>query len=73
MNIFDNNTRDLMNYHLMKTKVPFFQNCELLEFAVQCECKNFVALESIQNVITELWYGQLIHKAGTRFRLKVKY
>ena len=70
MNVFDNNTRDSMNYHLMKSKVPFL-NCDLLDFAVQCECRYFIALSSIQNVITELWYGQLIHKAGTRFRLKV--
>ena len=70
MNVFDNNTRDSMNGVLMKTEVPFMKH-DFLYFAVQCECKNFVALPSIQSVITDLWYGLLIHKAGTQFKLKV--
>jgi hypothetical protein len=71
MNVFDNNSSDSMNGILMQREDPFIKR-DILYFAVQTECKNFIALPSIQNVITDLWYRRLIHKAGTRFKLKVK-
>lgn len=73
MNVFDANTKDTMNCVIMQNNIPFILNCDCLNFAVECECKRFVALGSVQNVITELWYRKLIHKAGTRFKLRVNH
>lgn len=70
MNVFDTNTRDSMNGVLMQTEIPYMKT-DCLDFAVQCECRRFVALPSIQNVITEMWYCKLIHKQASSFKIKV--
>lgn len=71
MNVFDTNTKDSMNAVLMQAEVPFLKT-DCLDFAVQCECSRFVALPSIQHVITKMWYRKIVHKTGSSFKLKVK-
>ena len=72
MNVFDTNTRDSNNAVLMNAKVPFLKT-DCLDFAVKCECRRFVALPSIQNVITKMWYRKIVVKTGSSFKLKVRF
>ena len=70
MNVFDKNTKNTMNSVLMQAEVQFLKtNC--LDFAVKCECRRFVALPSIQEVITKMWYRKIVHKTGSSFKIKV--
>jgi hypothetical protein len=72
MNVFDTNTRDSMNSVLMTAKIPFLKT-DCLDFAVKCECRRFVALPSIQDVITKMWYRKIVHKTGSSFKLKARF
>ncbi len=70
MRIFDNNTKYSINKFLKHTRASFL-NLDCLDFAVQCKCKNFLALPNIQSVITERWYRKIVYKSSKKFLLKV--
>jgi hypothetical protein len=63
MNIFDSTTDDLINGVILLRKIPFY-NLDCLQMAVQADCQKFVALSSVQNLLTDIWHGKLTCKSG---------
>lgn len=40
--------------------------------AAEGDCLRFVSLSSVQNLITNVWNGQIINETGSIFAIKVK-
>ena len=70
LNIFDSTTDDLINGVILLRKIPFF-NLDCLQMAVEADCQKFVALSSVQNLLTDIWYGKVTSKSGAKASLKV--
>lgn len=72
LNIFDATTDDLINGVILLRKIPFY-NLDCLQMAVEAHCQKFVALSSVQNLLTDIWYGKLTQKSGIKASIKVKF
>jgi hypothetical protein len=70
LNLFDSTTDDLINGVILLRKIPFF-NLDCLQMAVEADCQRFVALSSVQNLLTDIWFGKVTSKTGLKASLKV--
>ena len=70
LNIFDATTDDLINGVILLRKIPFY-NLDCLQMAVIADCKTFVSLSSVQNLLTDIWHGKIIANAGFKAGFKV--
>lgn len=70
LNIFDSTTDDLINGVILLRKIPFY-NLDCLQMAVEAECQKFVALSSVQNLLTDIWYGKITSNPGIKASIKV--
>lgn len=70
LNIFDNSTDDLINGVILLRKIPFY-NLDCLQMAVEADCQKFVALSSVQNLLTDIWYGKVVSVSGAKGTIKV--
>ena len=69
-NIFDENSNNLNNAVILLQTVPYYKlNC--LEMASEADCQKFIALPSVQNLLTEIWIGKIEFKDGIKNNLKV--
>jgi hypothetical protein len=69
LNIFDSTTDDLINGVILLRKIPFY-NLDCLQMAVEANCEKFVALSSVQNLLTDIWNGKVVYKAGIKAGIK---
>lgn len=69
LNIFDATTDDLINGVILLRKIPFY-NLDCLQMAVIADCKKFVSLSSVQNLLTDIWHGKIIANAGFKAGFK---
>ncbi len=60
---FDMNTDDWINGVILLRRCPYF-NVNLLQMAVEADCKRFVAQSAVQNLLTYIWNGKLTPRAG---------
>ena len=72
LNIFDSTTDDLINGVILLRKIPFY-NLDCLQMAVEANCEKFVALSSVQNLLTDIWYGKVVYKAGIKAGIKFAF
>lgn len=70
LNIFDKSTDDIINGVILLRKIPFY-NLDCLQMAVEGDCQQFVALSSVQNLLTDIWYGKIQIKSGLRAKILV--
>jgi hypothetical protein len=70
LNLFDATTDDLINGVILLRKIPLY-NLDCLQMAVEADCQKFVALTSVQNLLTGIWYGKVSSKSGVKATLKV--
>ena len=70
LNIFDSTTDDLINGVILLRKIPFY-NLDCLQMAVESDCQKFVALSSVQNLLTGIWYGKIVSKSGVKAGIRV--
>lgn len=54
---------------LLRT-IPLYGN-DVMTLAVEAECMRFVALNSVQKLITIIWTGSTVPKTGFAYKLKV--
>ncbi len=71
MNIFDLDSDDFMNGMLLLQKIPYYNNLDCLKMAVEANCIQFISMPAVQNLITNIWYGQIVYKSDLKFILKV--
>ncbi len=71
LNIFDSTTDDIINGVILLRKIPFY-NLDCLQMAVEADCQKFVALSSVQNLLTDIWYGKIASKSGFKAGFKVR-
>ncbi len=71
-NTFDVNTDDLINGVILLRIIPYY-NIDLLEMAVEGDSKKFVSHSSIQNLLTDIWHGNLLLKPKPTGKLAVIY
>jgi len=71
LNIFDSTTDDIINGVILLRKIPFY-NLDCLQMAVEADCQKFVALSSVQNLLTDIWYGKIASKSGFKAGFKVQ-
>jgi hypothetical protein len=62
-----------MNKLILLQKIPFYEDLDCLELAIQGNCKKFISLTCVQNLITEIWNGEVNVKGGFKGSLKVIY
>jgi len=53
---FDKSTRDIINDVLIIRYIELV-NMDCLQLAVHCDCKEFVSMPIVQNVINDIWKG----------------
>ena len=70
LNIFDLNSDDLMNSIILLEKIPIYK-MDCLQMAVKAKCLKFVSLPAVQNLITEIWNGNMSSKSGFKGNLKL--
>ncbi len=58
LDTIDNSTPDLINQILLLRKIPYYnRNC--LELSVEAGSKKFVSLPAVQNLLNEIWLGNI--------------
>ena len=72
LNIFDSTTDDIINGVILLRKIPYY-NLDSLQLAVEADCKKFVSLSSVQNLLRDIWYGKILSKSGVKATFKVKH
>jgi hypothetical protein len=70
LNIFDNNSNDLINGIVLLQIIPYF-GIDCLQMAVEARCLKFLALPTVQNLVTDIWNGKISSKSGFKAALKV--
>ncbi|CAF0758789.1 unnamed protein product [Brachionus calyciflorus] len=68
LNIFDNLSDDLINGIILLQKISYY-DLECLRIAVEARCLKFIALPTVQNLLTDIWNGRLEHKDGIKASL----
>ena len=71
MSKFDETSNNLANGVLLLQKIPYYKlNC--LEMASEADCKKFIALPPVQNILNDIWIGKIQIDVGFKTDLKVK-
>ncbi len=71
LTLFDENNDDLMNGVILLQKVPYYEDLNSLEIAIQGDCLKFISLSCVQTLITSVWNGEIASKGGFAGTLKV--
>ena len=71
LNIFDSDSDDFMNGILLLQNLPYYNELNCLQMAVEADCKEFIATPAVQNLITHIWNGQVSYKSNFKFSFKV--
>ena len=70
MNKFDESSNNLANGVLLLQNIRYYKlNC--LEMASEADCKKFIALPSVQNIINDIWIGKVQLEIGFKNDIKV--
>ena len=70
LSIFDESSVDLINGVILLQVIPYYKlNC--LEMASEANSQKFIALTSVQKLLTEIWFGKIAFKTGLLSNLKV--
>ena len=70
MNIFDEASLDLINGVILLQKIPYY-NMNCLEMASEARSQRFISVTSVQNLLSEIWFGKVDFKDGFKSNLKV--
>jgi hypothetical protein len=70
LNIFDEASIDLINGVILLQKIPYY-NMNCLEMASEARSQKFLSVTSVQNLLTEIWFGKIDFKNGLKSNLKV--
>ncbi len=57
LNVYDQNTRDIINDVLAVRYIPLF-GMDCLKLAMHCDCKRFLSTSVIQNILDDIWKGK---------------
>ena len=71
MNKFDEHSDFLSNAVILLQKITYY-NIPCLEMAAEADCKQFIALPSVQNLTNDIWNGK-IYLGGANTGFKVIY
>lgn len=66
----DNVTLDVINHVILLRKIPYY-NRSCLELAVDAISLKFISLPAIQNLLNEIWMGNIEIELGLSGKLKV--
>jgi len=70
MNKFDENSDFLSNAVILLQNCPYFKlNC--IGMAAEADCKQFIALPSVQNLTNDIWNGRVVYLGRAKDDLKV--
>lgn len=70
LNSIDNVTLDVINHVILLRPIPYF-NLSCLELAVEAGSMKFIALPAIQNLLAEIWVGNIEIERDFVGRVKV--
>ncbi len=70
LNIFDEASVDLINGVILLQKIPYY-NMNCLEMASKATSQRFISVTSVQNLLSEIWFGKVDFKDGFESNLKV--
>lgn len=71
LSIFDADSDDYMNGIILLQEVECYNNLNCLQMAVEADCIHFISMPAVQNMITNIWNGQIAFKSSFSFTLKV--
>jgi hypothetical protein len=71
LDTFDMNTHDWVNGVILLRRCPYF-NISLLQMSVEANCRRFVAQPAVQNLLTYIWNGLIVHKLGIVSTIQVR-
>lgn len=71
MKLFDEHSDDLINGIILLQKVPYYDDLDCLEMAVEGGCLRFISLSCVQTLITHIWNGDIALKEGFKASLRV--
>jgi len=69
---FDKNNDDLKNGDILLQKVPYYEDLNCLDLAIQGNCLKFISLSCVQTLITSVWNGEIASKSGLLGTINVK-
>lgn len=72
LNIFDNSTDDLNNSLILSQKNAYY-NSNCLTLAFKANCLKFISLPTVQNFLTETWFGKIEIKKGLKATIYVSF
>lgn len=70
LEIFDSTSDDIVNGVILLQKIPYY-SLDCLQMAVEAKCLKFIALSSVQNLLTDIWNGRIEIKSGLKGSIKV--
>ena len=70
-NIFDNVSNNLINGVILLQKIPYY-NLNCLDLAAVSNCQRFIAMKSVQNVLSDIWMGKIEMNYNFWNHLKVR-
>jgi hypothetical protein len=73
LNLFDENNDDLLNSVILLARPPFYKDLDCLEMAIQGKCLNFIAMSSVQTLITNIWNAEIGAIEGFQANVKVEW
>jgi len=56
--IFDSSSNNLINGVILLQKIPYY-NLNCLDMAAKADSQQFIAMQSVQNVLSEIWMGKI--------------
>lgn len=71
LTLFDENSDDLLNSVILLARPPFYKELDCLEMAIQGKCLKFVAMSSVQTLITNIWNAEISAMEGFQANFKV--
>lgn len=70
LSTFDDHTDDLVNGAILLRKIPYYRY-DSLQIAFEARCMNFLSHRAVQNLLTDIWFGQVTQKSNYSFQLKM--
>lgn len=72
LNIFENLSDDLISSLILSKKNSYY-NLDCLTLAFKANCLKFISLPTVQNFLTETWYGKIEIKKGLKASIYVSF
>jgi hypothetical protein len=70
LKMIDEENEDIVIGMILLQKIPLYK-MDCLKMSVEADCKRFVALATVQNLITNIWNGTINSKTGWKYKLDV--